>query len=50
VRWLLAPLVGLLALIGLAASISYFYREPANLGFVDHPVVVGVHVVSGAST
>ena len=47
-KWLLAALVGLLALIGLAASISYFYREPANPGFLNYPVVVGVHVVLGA--
>lgn len=41
-------LVGVLTLVGLAASLTYFAREPANRGFLDHPVIVAAHVVFGA--
>ena len=46
-RWLRAA-VSLLVLVSVAASVSYFVREPANLGFLDHPTIVGLHVVLGA--
>jgi uncharacterized membrane protein len=39
---------GWLALVGVTASITYFGREPANLGFLDYPTVVGAHVLFGA--
>jgi uncharacterized membrane protein len=45
--WLRAG-VGLLVLVSVAASVTYFLREPANLGFLDHPTIVGLHVVLGA--
>jgi uncharacterized membrane protein len=46
-RWLRVA-VGLLVLVSVAASVTYFLREPANLGFLDHPTIVGLHVVLGA--
>jgi hypothetical protein len=46
-RWLRAA-VTLLVLVSVAASVTYFVREPANLGFLDHPAVVGLHVALGA--
>lgn len=48
VRWPLGVVVGFLALIGIGASASYFFREPANLGFLDYPTIVALHVVLGA--
>ncbi len=47
-RWPLGVAVGFLALIGIGASVSYFFREPANLGFLDFPTIVAVHVILGA--
>ncbi len=47
-RWPLGVAVGFLALIGIGASVSYFFREPANLGFLDFPTIVALHVVLGA--
>jgi uncharacterized membrane protein len=47
-RWSLGVPVGLLIFVGLAASVSYFSREPANLGFLDYPTTVALHVVLGA--
>jgi uncharacterized membrane protein len=49
VRWALGIIVAVLALVGVAASITYFLREPANLGFLDYPIIVAVHVVLGAA-
>jgi uncharacterized membrane protein len=48
VRWPLGVVVGFLAFVGIAASATYFLREPANLGFLDFPTIVAVHVVLGA--
>jgi uncharacterized membrane protein len=48
VRWPLGVVVGFLAFVGIAASATYFLREPANLGFLDYPTIVAVHVVLGA--
>ncbi len=48
VRWPLGVVIGFLALIGIGASASYFFREPANLGFLDYPTIVALHVVLGA--
>jgi uncharacterized membrane protein YozB (DUF420 family) len=47
-RWPLGVAVGFLAFVGVAASATYFLREPANLGFLDYPTIVAVHVVLGA--
>jgi uncharacterized membrane protein len=44
----LAAVVGFLAFVGIAASATYFVREPANLGFLDYPTIVALHVVLGA--
>jgi uncharacterized membrane protein YozB (DUF420 family) len=46
-RWLRTA-VSLLVLVSVGASVSYFVREPANLSFLDHPIIVGLHVVLGA--
>jgi uncharacterized membrane protein len=48
VRWPLGVVVGFLAIVGIAASATYFFREPANLGFLDYPTIVALHVVLGA--
>ena len=48
VRWPLGVVVGFLALVGIAASATFYLREPANLGFLDYPTIVAVHVVLGA--
>lgn len=47
-RWPLGVVVGFLALVGVAASATYFLREPANTGFLDYPTIVALHVVLGA--
>ena len=47
VRLPLAAVVGFLAFVGVAASATYFLREPANLGFLDYPTIVALHVVLG---
>lgn len=47
-RGLLNGICAFLALGGIGASIGYFLREPYNTGFLEHPVVVGSHVVLGA--
>jgi uncharacterized membrane protein len=48
IQWPLRVFIGFLALVGIAASASYFFREPANLGFLEYPGIVAVHVVLGA--
>ena len=48
VRRPLGVVVGFLALIGIAASATFYLREPANLGFLDFPTIVALHVVLGA--
>ena len=48
VRLPLAAVIGFLAFVGVAASATYFLREPANLGFLEFPTIVAVHVVLGA--
>jgi hypothetical protein len=48
VRWPLGVVVGLLALIGVGASATFYLREPANPGFLDFPTIVALHVVLGA--
>lgn len=40
--------VGFLALIGIGASATFYLREPANLGFLEFPTIVALHVVLGA--
>jgi uncharacterized membrane protein len=48
VRWPLGVAVGSLAFVGIAASATFYLREPANAGFLDFPTVVALHVVLGA--
>jgi uncharacterized membrane protein len=46
-RWILAVTVGLLASIGVGASAAHYLQEPYNLGFLDFPTIVALHVVLG---
>ena len=46
-RWPLRVAVGFLALVGIAASATFYLREPANAGFLDFPTIVALHVVLG---
>jgi uncharacterized membrane protein len=48
VRLPLAAVVGFLAFVGVAASATFYLREPANEGFLDFPTVLALHVVLGA--
>jgi uncharacterized membrane protein len=48
VLWPMGAVVGFLAFVGIAASATYFLREPANEGFLDYPTIVAMHVVLGA--
>jgi hypothetical protein len=43
----LAVTVGVLALIGIVASATFFSRPPINPGFLTYPTVIAVHVVLG---
>jgi uncharacterized membrane protein len=47
-RWPLGMAVGILAFIGIGASVGYFLRESYNPGFLEYPTIVAVHVVFGA--
>jgi uncharacterized membrane protein len=46
-RWPLSVVVGVLALVGIAASATFYLREPANPGFLEYPTIVALHVVLG---
>lgn len=46
-RIVLGLAVALLAVIGVAASVRYFFIEPYNAGFLEHPVVLAAHVALG---
>jgi uncharacterized membrane protein len=48
VRWPLGMAIGFLAFVGIAASATFYLREPANPGFLDFPTIVALHVVLGA--
>ncbi len=48
VRWPLGVAVGFLAFVGISASATFYLREPANLGFLEFPTIVALHVVLGA--
>lgn len=48
VRRLMPVAVVVLCAIGLGSSGTYFVREPANHGFLDHGSLVALHVVSGS--
>jgi uncharacterized membrane protein len=41
-------MIGLLALVGVAASATFFSRPPYNPGFLKYPTIIGVHVILGA--
>ena len=47
VLWALGVAVGLLALIGVAASATHYLQEPYNPGFLRFPTIVALHVVLG---
>ena len=46
-RRTMASIVGVLATVGVAASAAYYLKEPYNPGFLEFPVVIGIHVVFG---
>ena len=46
-RWPLGVAVGLLASVGVGASAAHYFREPYNLGFLEYPTIVALHVVLG---
>jgi hypothetical protein len=41
--WPLGVAVGLLALIGVGASVAHYLQEPYNPGFLEYPTIVAVH-------
>jgi uncharacterized membrane protein len=44
---LLGVVVGLLALVGIAASATHYLYEPYNPGFLNYPAIVALHVILG---
>lgn len=40
-------LIGLLAFLGVSASASFYFREPANPGFAEFPAITTLHVILG---
>ena len=46
-RWPLSVVVGVLALVGVAASATHYFLEPYNPDFLEYPTVVALHVVLG---
>lgn len=46
-RWLWYTLIGLLVLIGVGASVSFYFRTPANPRFADFPIMTALHVLPG---
>lgn len=46
-RTTLATVVGFIALFGVGASSTFFLKEPYNPGFLEHPIVMALHVVLG---
>jgi len=47
VRWPLGVVIGILALVGVAASATFYLRPPYNPGFLTYPTIVALHVVLG---
>jgi uncharacterized membrane protein len=45
--WPLAVAVGVVALVGIAASATHYLREPYNPGFLRYPTITALHVVLG---
>lgn len=43
----LSVMVGVLALVGVAASAAHYFVEPYNSGFLEYPTIVALHVVLG---
>lgn len=41
-------IAGLLCVLGIGASVNHFLSTPYNPGFVEHPLITGLHVVLGA--
>ncbi|MCE7988543.1 MAG: DUF2306 domain-containing protein [Caldilinea sp. CFX5] len=46
-RWFLPLLVGLLALIGIGASVGHYLMEPYNPGFREYATITAFHVILG---
>lgn len=46
---LLAAVVGFLVLVGVSASVSHYFVEPYNPGFLKYPLVTNLHVILGAA-
>ena len=47
--WLMSGVFGVLVLVGVGAAGAHYVGEPYNVGFLEHPVVVALHVVLGGS-
>jgi uncharacterized membrane protein YozB (DUF420 family) len=47
VRWPLGVVIGILALVGVTASATFYLRPPYNPGFLTYPTIVALHVVLG---
>jgi uncharacterized membrane protein len=46
-RWFMGVLLGVLALIGIGASISHYFVESYNPGFRAFPLITAFHVILG---
>jgi hypothetical protein len=46
-RWSLGIVVGFLAIIGVGASASFYFRPLAHSKFLDYPTIVALHVILG---
>lgn len=46
-RWSTTILIGILILLGVSASASFYFREAANPGFAQFPTITALHVLLG---
>lgn len=46
-RWGIKFLIGFLAFLGISASASFYFREPANSGFAEFPIITALHIILG---
>ena len=46
-KWALPVFIGLLVLIGVGASVSFYFRPHPNEGFADYPAITALHVILG---
>jgi uncharacterized membrane protein len=47
-RIAIGTVVGVLALLGIAASVGHYFVEPYNPGFLEFPAITNAHVILGA--